>query len=275
MKLTILIDNISKETCLTAEWGLAIYIEYEGRKILLDGGTTGVFTENAKELGIDLAGVDMAVLSHMHADHSDGLYEFFRINDHAKLYARSASPAGYIPCYLQRGKSYMKYGGIDRRILKEFGDRITYVSGKYELCYGAFLLPHSTPGLEKKGKRVGQYVKIAGKLTPDDYRHEQSLIFRTEKGLVVFNSCSHGGADVIIQEAMEAFPGEKIYAMIGGFHLFKLRDDEVRAFAERLAALDVACIITGHCSGQRGYDLLKERLGDRVQQMYAGLTMEL
>jgi len=273
MKLTVLIDDITK-SCLLAEWGLSIYIEYEGKQILLDGGASSAFSGNAKELGIDLTKTDMAVLSHMHADHADGLYEFFHVNDHARLYARSAYGKGFVPCYLQRAGSYVKYGGMDRRILAEYGDRITYVEGKYELCPGAYLLPHSTPGLEKIGKRVGQYVKIGGKLRPDDYSHEQSLVFRTGNGLVVLNSCSHGGADNIIKEVMDAFPGEKIHALIGGFHLFKLRDDEVYAFADRLAQLDVACILTGHCSKQRGYDLLHERLGDKVQQMYCGLTRE-
>lgn len=33
------------------------------------------------------------------------------------------------------------------------------------------------------------------KYLPDDFTHEQSLVFRTDNGLVIFNSCSHSGAD--------------------------------------------------------------------------------
>lgn len=52
----------------------------------------------------------------------------------------------------------------------------------------------------------------------DDFSHEQSLVLDTKEGLVIFNSCSHGGADVIIREAEAAFPGKQIYGLIGGFH---------------------------------------------------------
>lgn len=77
------------------------------------------------------------------------------------------------------------------------------------------------------------YLQIGEKWVTDSFAHEQSLVFDTEKGLVIFNSCSHGGADNIIREVSETFPGERIYALLGGFHLFKTTDDEVCEFAER------------------------------------------
>lgn len=75
MKIKVLMDNISSGE-LAGEWGLSILIEYEGRKILLDTGASGAFAENAEKMGIDLAEVDFAVLSHAHYDHSDGMEAF-------------------------------------------------------------------------------------------------------------------------------------------------------------------------------------------------------
>jgi len=49
----------------------------------------------------------------------------------------------------------------------------------------------------------------------------------------------------------------------------------VRAFAERLHALDVQKIYTGHCTGNRAYEILHEVLGDRAEQMRCGMTIEL
>ena len=37
MKATVLLDNIGTEE-LTGDWGLSFYIEYAGKKILLDAG---------------------------------------------------------------------------------------------------------------------------------------------------------------------------------------------------------------------------------------------
>ena len=47
MKATILIDNLTKGS-LVPEWGLSIYIEYNGHKILLDTGASGRFARNAE-----------------------------------------------------------------------------------------------------------------------------------------------------------------------------------------------------------------------------------
>ena len=53
MKATILIDNRTKGT-LAAEWGLSVYVEYRGHRILLDTGASDRFAKNAQALGIDL-----------------------------------------------------------------------------------------------------------------------------------------------------------------------------------------------------------------------------
>ena len=79
MKATVLVDNIGNENT-AGEWGLSFFIEYGGRKVLLDAGASGLFAENAHKLGISLAETDYAVLSHAHYDHADGMAEFFGQN---------------------------------------------------------------------------------------------------------------------------------------------------------------------------------------------------
>ena len=39
---------------------------------------------------------------------------------------------------------------------------------------------------------------------------------------------------MIIREAEAAFPGKQIYGLIGGFHLFRSEDQEVRELADRI-----------------------------------------
>jgi 7,8-dihydropterin-6-yl-methyl-4-(beta-D-ribofuranosyl)aminobenzene 5'-phosphate synthase len=62
MRAVILSDNVSN-CALRAEWGLSVYIEYEGHALLLDTGASGLFAENADALGLDLGAVEFGVLS--------------------------------------------------------------------------------------------------------------------------------------------------------------------------------------------------------------------
>lgn len=110
---------------------------------------------------------------------------------------------------------------------------------------------------------------------PDDFRHEQSLIFETAFGLVIFNSCSHAGVDCIIKETAAAFPGKHIEALIGGFHLFRSTDGEVRSLAERIRETGIRRLYTGHCTGDRAMEILKEEFGDQIEQLYTGMEIEI
>lgn len=270
LKLTVLIDNIG--ACdLKSEWGLSVYITYNGKNYLLDGGTTGTFIDNAEKLGIDIKSVDYAVLSHMHYDHADGLPRFLDSNDHAPLLLREGAAEN---CY----HSYWfwhKYIGMKKGVLTKYADRIRYVSGDYQVEEGVYIIPHKTEGLEKIGKKAHMSVRKGMRYVPDDFSHEQSLVFDTDKGLVIFNSCSHGGADNIIKEVAGTFPGKKIYAIIGGFHLVLTPEGEVRALAKRMEETGIECVVTGHCTGGRAYDILKKELGDKLMQLHCGFTLEI
>ncbi len=163
--------------------GLCIYIEYNGKKILLDTGASGLFAENAGKLGLSLEEIDYAVLSHAHYDHSDGMRHFFQINQKAKFYLREGCLEN---CYAKKW-IFTKYIGIGKGILEEHRHRLVYVSGDYPLMEGVSLIPHKTPGLSSVGSREKMYRKDGKKWKPDDFSHEQSLVFDTPEGIVIFN----------------------------------------------------------------------------------------
>ncbi len=270
MIVKVLIDNITKND-LISEWGLSFYIEYDGHKILLDAGASGKFVENAKALGVNLEEVECGVLSHAHYDHADGMPAFFWENKTAKFYLRKGAGEN---CYGKKNFFMYKYNGIQPGILNNYADRIEYVEGDYKLMKGVYLIPHKMVGLEKIAKKVDLYIKENGKMFPDDFAHEQSLVFDTPKGLVIFNSCSHGGADNIITEVSATFPEKEICAYIGGLHLYKSSKEDVRALAKRIQDTGITKVITGHCTGDEAFVILKEELGDIVEQMYTGMEME-
>lgn len=267
---TVLIDNIPADG-LTGEWGLAFHIAYRGRNLLLDAGGSGAFADNADALGIDLSTVEYAALSHAHSDHSDGMTAFFGRNSAAPLLLRQGTAED---CCSQEPDG-VEYIGIRPGMLAEYAHRIRFVSGNYEVCPGATLVPHTTPGLERIGAHARLFRLVDGELVPDDFSHEQSLVLETEKGLVIFSSCSHGGADNILREIADAFPGRQICALIGGFHLFESTRAEVMDFARRVRDTGIRTLITGHCTGQEAYDLLKEQLGDRISQLKTGFVLEV
>jgi len=271
MKATILVDNNTRDL-LKAEWGLSVYIEHEGKKILLDCGTTNVFAENAEALGIDLSTVNLGVLSHAHFDHSDGLEGFFEKNQEAKFYLRSACREN---CYSKKGGTELHYIGIKEGYLSRYKERFSFVDGDMEVSPGVWLIPHKSLDLAAVGEHAGMYVKIRGRFEPDAFEHEQSLVLETSKGLVIFNSCSHGGADRIIRDICKTWPDKKIHAYIGGLHLFRSSDQEVLEFARRVKETGIGRIYTGHCTGDRAMELLKQELGDVVQEIYTGLEIQL
>ena len=271
MRVQVLIDNITKSD-LMSEWGLSFYIEFDGKKILLDTGASGSFAENAERLGINLEDIEYGVLSHAHYDHGDGMPVFFTKNKKAFFYIRKGADEN---CYGKKNRFFYKYNGIKKGILGNYSDRIQYVEGDFQPAKGVYLIPHKTLGLEKIAKKVNLYVKENGKMFPDDFAHEQSLVFDTPKGLVIFNSCSHGGPDNIIHEIETTFPEKEICAYIGGLHLYKSTEEEVCALAKRIKDTGIQKIITGHCTGDEAFAILKKELGDVIEQMFTGMEIEI
>ena len=271
MKITVLMENTAPKGLLK-EWGLSLYIEYSGKTFLLDTGASGKFLKNMATIGLSPKNVDIGILSHGHYDHANGLKPFFKANDKAKFYLRETADGDYYGTFL---KYFHDYIGIKKSVKKNFSNRIEYVRGDVELDKGVYLLPHKTLGLEANGERTHLYVKKNHHFSPDNFSHEQSLVFETDKGLVIFNSCSHGGADVIINEVASTFPDKSIYAILGGFHLFSSSEEYIRKFARRVKETGIQKVFTGHCTGLRAFNFLQQELGETIKYMTTGQVIEL
>ena len=74
---------------------------------------------------------------------------------------------------------------------------------------------------------------------------------------------------------MQVYPGQKILAMIGGFHLFNKDEEYIRAFARRVMDTGVQDVYTGHCTGEKGMEILEEELGERFHGFVTGLEFEI
>ena len=280
MKITVLMENTALEGCgLTPEHGLSLYIEYRGRKLLLDAGASEKFADNAQALGVDLAAVELAVLSHGHNDHAGGLGQFFRLNRQAPVYI-CAGAAGPVYAEHPDGRRFI---GIDREVWTQFQSRFTEVEGTSPLTEGVWLVPDTLRDPAFTGRATNLlYQRGEGDFIPDDFRHEQSLVLEEERGLVVFNSCSHTGIVNIVRGVLEQFPGKKVFAVVGGLHMFgrdhtglNCTPEYVYQVADTLKKLGVEEIYTGHCTGEMALSLLRERFGPGCHALSTGKVLTL
>ena len=155
---------------------------------------------------------------------------FLDRNTRARLYLRDACREN---CYRIKEGGW-KYIGIQEGFLEKYRDRLVYVSGDLEITKGVWLIPHRdirAGACRTKRKDVSER---GWKMITDCFAHEQSLVFDTPEGLVIFNSCSHGGADTVICETKKVFPGRKVRALIGGFHLHNKTEQYVREISARI-----------------------------------------
>lgn len=270
MKATVLVDNIGNDG-RKGEWGLCVYILQSGIKILLDFGASDLFIKNAKAEGFLLEEIDFVVLSHAHYDHANGIPYFFELNSKAKLFLQNKTSEN---CYFKRW-FFKKYIGIPKGVLKKYSNRIKFIEGDYTLADGIKIVPHNTQGLDAIGRREHMYVKESGGWRPDNFAHEQSLVLETDKGLVIFNSCCHGGADTIINEVKEKYNQRHIHAIIGGFHLYNESEEEVHDLANRIMDTGIDKVYTGHCTGNKAYAVLERVLGSRLYKLHVGLKIDV
>lgn len=270
LSVTVLVENTAPQT-LRAEHGLSVHITYRGAAYLLDFGSSDAFLENAEKLGVHLETVCAAVLSHAHYDHANGMVHFFARNAKAPLYLCGACAEN---CFSGDGDD-RHFIGIKPGTLARYEARLVPVTRFVQIARGVYLVPHTTPGLDAVGAKEKLYREEKGECFPDDFNHEQSLVFRTNEGLVIFNSCSHAGAAVILDEVRKAFPLEKILAFVGGLHLSKMNDGDIAAYAKRLVRFDVPRIYTGHCTGLHAAQILNRELGGTVRNMTTGMAFDI
>lgn len=278
MKMTVLIENTSAPY-LKCEHGLSILIENNCKKYLLDAGGSSAFLDNAKVLGLSLDDVDACILSHGHYDHSGGFLEYLSKNKRVSVYAMESVCSSY----------YSVSGGmheisIPKQVVNAHFDRFCLIKGFHVLTDGVFLIPHSSKNLDLIGRKAGLFKKCGGEYFPDDFSHELSLVFDTDNGLIIFNSCSHAGIINIINEVKAALPGRKIHAFIGGLHMegkegvrrfCTFSEAEIKDMADILEKTGLKFLYTGHCTGEEGFKLLKKHLGEKMIRLTSGLQAEI
>lgn len=208
MKVTVLMENTALEGCgLTPEHGLSLYIQYRGKKLLLDAGSSGKFADNAQALGVDLSGVELAALSHGHYDHADGLRRFFQVNDRAKVYLR---PGAEGPYFAKDPDAY-RFIGIGRDIWENTRDRFVEVEGLYPLLEGAWLVPETVHDPAFAGQAADLLVKRGRTiLSPTTTGMSSPWCWRGSGAWWSLTHAATGGSSILSGGCWSSFPGKSL-----------------------------------------------------------------
>jgi 7,8-dihydropterin-6-yl-methyl-4-(beta-D-ribofuranosyl)aminobenzene 5'-phosphate synthase len=281
MTATVIVEDTcpGQRAGLRPEHGLSILLALDGATVLHDLGASGLFAENATALGVDLAAVDVAVLSHGHHDHGGGLPRFLEVNSRAPVFLRRAAGE---PLY-RRAFGRPRPIGIVGKIPDGHADRIRPVDGETEPVRGVTLITaigRAHPWVKFNRLLLAEH---GGRIVADPLDHELVMVVHRAGGMVVCTGCGHSGVLNMVDAARARFPGVPIKAVIGGFHLGgvpatgRLAESaaSVRAVGEGLLARGVERTWTGHCTGTEAGRTLKTVMGSSLEFLTTGLRIEL
>ena len=279
MKITSLVDNIyissgNDDKCVfPTEHGLSLHITLEnGKNILFDMGQTRLFADNAERLGIDIANVDAAIISHGHYDHGGGLAHFLSLNTKARVYVR---PAAFERHYSLH-EDGMHFIGIDDAY--EQHKTIVRCDSDYSIPDVGICFPCGDCGRFFPLGNKFLYGPEAG--IHDSFLHEHSLIVHDGANYVLIAGCAHCGITNIIDRA-QSIIGRCPDFVVAGMHLMKSglsAVDEQRHIAELCDALlsyPVTHYYTMHCIGAEQFAVMKTIMHDRIDYLSCGESVHL
>lgn len=234
LKITTIYDNYEHDPRLQTGWGFSCLVEVGDRRILFDTGA-----DRAVELrNIEQLGIDLRQVEAIFLSHAHG--------DHTGGLSGVLEAASGPKVYLGRSFPRSLKDGVRR-----YGAEPVEVTGPMELFEDIY----STGEL-------GTMIK------------EQSMIVKTEKGLVVITGCAHPGIVNIAKSAKEQLDGE-IHLVLGGFHLGGLSDSKIERIIVDLKGLGVERAAPCHCSGERTRELFAEKYRDDYIANGVGNVIEI
>lgn len=231
---TILYNNVPHDTSLVTAWGMSCYIRGFENNILFDAGGDGeILLHNMKKLNINPKSVQLVVLSHIHADHVNGIWELLKINPEVRVYLPASLP-----------------GNLKSKIKSE-GAEVIEVSKPARICENVW-----TTG------EMGEYIR------------EQALVLTTQKGIVVVTGCAHPGIVNIVEKAQSLIQN-RVYLVLGGFHLLAYPEREVKKIIKKLKKIGVEKIGPSHCTGGRPIELFREAWGEDFFDLGCGAVFRM
>jgi 7,8-dihydropterin-6-yl-methyl-4-(beta-D-ribofuranosyl)aminobenzene 5'-phosphate synthase len=269
VEITIIVDNKIQTLDLATEHGLSMWINVDGKYILLDTGMGVALPENAAALGVDLRLTDAVVLSHGHFDHTSGL---------PYVLEQGISPK----IYMHPDAVQMRYGCLQTPPHRPIGMRpeiaellsaraadiiqTTQPVQVMEHLWVTGPIPRKTSFEDTGGSFFIDEACQVKDLIPDD----QALWMETAEGIVVLLGCAHSGIVNTLDYIAELTRAKRFHAVIGGMHLLNASSGRIDATMNALRHYHVQVIAPCHCTGETPMAILQEQFPDQYVHAGAG-----
>ena len=279
----------SEEKKEISNMGKKIKYKNNNSIFLFDAGPSqGGVIHNADIFGIDFDRIDGVILSHGHFDHFTGLANILRKISLSRRKGTGidllADPEAFLKRWevFQDGKK-AKMPFLDEEHLKELGALIHKRTGI------TFLPNDESPSLLVTGEiprktsfEKGypfQYVENRSsnetRLIPDPLvRDDQAIVVNVkEKGLVILSGCGHSGIVNTINYAKKVTEIDKVYAVLGGFHLPAdggIYEEAIEPTLNELQKIDPDYIVPCHCTGWKAACRITETMPEKYLQSSVG-----
>jgi 7,8-dihydropterin-6-yl-methyl-4-(beta-D-ribofuranosyl)aminobenzene 5'-phosphate synthase len=263
-----------------AEHGWAALIETtaggEKHTILLDAGLSeAALLHNMVCLRISPASIEALVVSHGHGDHTGAVAEVaWRGDKPLPIYVHPAAfrERWYIPPDRpRRGPSRMEH-----QAWESAGGQIVTTEKPQQVTPGCIVtggVPRTT-GFEHTPKHL-YYRDDNDTFHPDTLADDQSVVILVkEKGLVIVSGCAHAGIVNTVRCAQEITGKERVWAVIGGFHLGRASDDVIAATIAELKAVQPTIVSPGHCTGFEAFCAFAKAMPDQFVLNVVGTVID-
>ena len=263
------IRNTGVRDSFLAEHGFSTIVRCSKREaartMIFDFGlASDVAARNADTAGVDLTEVEAAALSHGHIDHFGGLAEV------ARGIGRSGTEFVVHPSAFRLNRFVLPFRDfnlpLSRQQVEELGFRIAETRDPYLMLDGdvLFLGEIARETSFEKGMPNAFYEQDGQEIW-DPLEDDTGIAMNLSgRGLIVLAGCSHSGIVNIVQHARKITGIEKVYAVIGGFHLSgSAFEPVIDDTTECIEELNPKYVVPTHCTGRKAVLAFEERMSSQ------------
>jgi 7,8-dihydropterin-6-yl-methyl-4-(beta-D-ribofuranosyl)aminobenzene 5'-phosphate synthase len=275
LRIVTLSENTVAANGFHAEWGLSVLAETPEGNVLLDTGNSVSAIQNADRLGVNLAGIDKLVLSHSHGDHTGGLRDFLRRRN--KEIEIIGHPEVFALKYGRTKGQPDRFSGIPfrREELESLGARFTLTDKPVKISENIMTTGQVPMVTDFEKVMDSAYRKEGTELVPDDIKDDQSIVMKTDYGLVVLLGCAHRGVINHLLHAQKISGMKEIHTVIGGCHLFNAKKEQVDKTVAALRDFGIKQLGVSHCTGLKPAFAMMQVFGDRFFFNNAGTITKI
>jgi 7,8-dihydropterin-6-yl-methyl-4-(beta-D-ribofuranosyl)aminobenzene 5'-phosphate synthase len=294
------VQPMKKTANAIAEHGLAMSIETNGAIILYDFGGLGfAILKNFQVLNVNPKIFHKTVLSHGHFDHfgsfmktlpllgpdkeiivSPDAYkqEIAYLGEPDEIIDASALKQNYE--VLKKANKIDELPPLSKPLLQKLvaDNKQTLVETRTPLKLAPSVWTSGEIQLVDKSEMTPNFFLKVDKMTfgEETFRHEMAIYIKVKhKGLVVLTGCGHTGIINTIKQGQKLSGIDRIYAVVGGFHLEGSSDEHMEKVLDYFNKISPDIICGMHCTGFDFNTKLLSGMPDKATLGVVGTTFNL